>query len=130
MKVLVPLSLVVFAVSCSSDDGGVGMCMEGERTLAILEPADGAMLTMEDDIDPAMGGVQVQVTVASCGFEPEEEIGVYLLDPVETPYAYLTAGTGTSSDIIPLVPGTLRMEARSMDESVRSPTITIDVTLD
>jgi hypothetical protein len=104
--------------------------MEGERSLSILEPADGAMLTMADDIDPGMGGVQVQVTVASCGFEPDEEIGVYLLDPVETPYAYVMAGTGTASTIIPLVPGALRMEARSMDEAVRSGTISIDVSLD
>ncbi len=102
--------------------------MEGERSLTILEPADGAMFTMADDIDPSSPNVQIQVTVQSCGFEPDEEVGVYLLDPVETPYAYITTMTGTDSSIIPLVPGMLRMEARSMDETVRSPTITIDVT--
>jgi hypothetical protein len=107
------------------------MCAEGERTLLLLEPADGAMFTMADDIDPAMGGVQIQVTVASCGFDFDEQIGVYLLDPVETAYAFVSAGTtGTSSTIVPLLPGTLRMEARSMDGAIVSETVTIDVTFD
>jgi len=116
--------------SCGGDDGAGGTCAEGERTLELLEPADGAMFTMADDLDPAMGGLQVQVSVASCGFEFDEQIGIYLLDPVETAYAFVSAGsTGTASTIVPLVPGTLRMQARSMDESITSNMVTFDVDL-
>jgi len=85
--------------SCGGDDGAGGTCADGARTLELLEPADGAMFTMADDLDPAMGGLQVQVSVASCGFEFDEQIGIYLLDPVETAYAFIAAGStaGTGS---------------------------------
>jgi hypothetical protein len=132
-KALVATLAVVFgacaAASCG-DDGTSGPCGDGERSLAFLEPLDGAMLGPADDIDPAMAGLQTQIRLRACGFEPDEQIGVYLLDPVETAYAFVSADDGTPITVVPLVPGMLRMQARTMDSSVESEIITLDVTLD
>ena len=64
--VLLLASLV--AVGCGGDDAA---CEEGTQSLLILEPTDGQMFTMADDVDPAMGGVQNDIALLACKLSSE-----------------------------------------------------------
>lgn len=129
MRYLAPLlPLLVLAAACGDDDAGP--CGPGE-SLEMLAPADGATLTMADDVDPTMGGLQVEIAVLACGFEVDEQVAVWTTAPFETPYVYLTvADSPTLSAEVELVPGDITMEARGPDGAVVSEPVSFTVILD
>lgn len=111
------------------DDGGPAACAAGVRSLAFIAPRDGAALTAADDLDPTMGALQYDVRGKACGVDPALQVGLYMLDPVETGYAFTTAGDGNLVfTSVPLVPGTLRMQLRTIDMMVQSEIISFSVT--
>jgi len=113
---------------CAGDDEA-GACAAGARSLAFVAPRDGAALTAADDLDPSMGALQYDIRGKACGVDPAMQVGVYMLDPVETGYAFTTAGDGNLVFAnVPLVPGTLRMQLRTLDTMVQSEVISFTVT--
>lgn len=115
--------------ACAGDDDGAGACATGVKSLTFLAPLDGAAITAADDLDPMTGALQYDIRGKGCGIDPAMQVGVYMLDPVETGYAFTTAGDGNLVFAsVPLVPGTLRMQLRTVDTMVQSDVISFSVT--
>ena len=125
------MGLAVLLGGCAGDDdGAAGACRAGVRSLAFVAPREGAALTAADDLDPSMGALQYDIRAKACGIDPAMQIGVYLLDPIETGYAFTTAGDGNLLFAnVPLVPGALRMQLRTLDAMVQSDVLAFSVSL-
>lgn len=128
---LVVLAAALPCASCGGDDDAGSTCGSG-RSLEILAPMDGATITMADDADASMGGLQVEIAVLTCGFEEGSFTEVWVTDPFESRYAVLTIfdDTPVATTVVSLVPGNLTMEARGPEGMVVSDPISIDVTAD
>jgi len=121
------LGAVIFA-GCGGDDGA-GACAAGATSLTFLDPVDGATITMTDDVDPGMALLQYDFHARACGVDPASQVGVYLLMPTETGYAFTTAGDGNLIfPAVTLIPGALEFQLRTTDGMVQSTSITIQVT--
>jgi hypothetical protein len=122
-------ALVCLALAACGDDAAPGECAAGAKSLAFLAPVDGASLTMADDTNPDMALLQIDFRARACGIDPLLDVGIYMLEPTATSYAFTSAGDGILifTDIS-LIPGTLRFELRSVEATpVVSTPITIDV---
>lgn len=117
------------AVGCGESDHP---CASGGTRLEILAPVDGESVGIEDDADPDMGGLQYELAVLACGFEPGAQIVVWVRAPFDTVFAFLEveAGSDVARGVVPLVPGELTLEATDADESIQSPPVTFTVTLE
>ena len=132
-RVLACLGLALAACGGDDDGGGGGggrACADGAHTLAITRPAEGAAITMADDFDPVMTGLQYEVMVRQCGYTIDDQVGLYLLEPVESPYGYAQADSDVLVIQVPLLPGAGRMQARDTDMTVTSAVVSYTVTLD
>jgi hypothetical protein len=117
------------AAACGGDDGGAAAC-DAPR-LSIASPADGETIGPGDDVDGTMPGTQIEFAIDACGFERDDTIKLYMLAPVESDYGFGTFyEDGTVFIRAPAsLPGTNTFEARSVDDTVRSAPVSIDVRL-
>lgn len=98
-------------LGCSSDGAA---CDPSSASLTILAPMDGASLAT----------AEAELIVEVCGLERDDQVIVYLLEPVETEYAVFTFFEETIlQQTVPLLPGTMRFEARS--GTLRSPIVSV-----
>jgi hypothetical protein len=127
--VLPRLLLISFALAACGDDAPLAECTLGERSLHLTAPIDGAMLTMADDTDPGMDLLQVDFRAHGCGIDSLAQVGIYMLEPTATDYAFTEAGDGNIvfTDVT-LIPGPQRFEIRSVEAMpVIGNSISIDV---
>lgn len=123
------MAWLALSQACGGDDTA-GECTAGVKSLAFIDPLDGASLTMADDTNPDMPLLQYDFRARGCGIDPFVQAGIYMLEPTATDYAFTDAGDGNLlfSDVS-LIPGTLRFELRSVEPTpVVSAPISIDVT--
>lgn len=124
------LAAALLGASCGGDDDTGPTCGSGQ-SLEILAPMDGATLTMADDADTTMGGLQVEIAVLACGFDVGSFTEVWVTAPFESRYAVLTIDESPLvSTVVSLVPGDLTMEARGPEGMVVSAPISISVSTD
>ncbi len=78
----------------------------------------------------AIEGVAVDVTILACGFERDEEVILYLLDPVETAYSFLRVEDSDELTVtVATLPGEMRLQAGAREEdAIRSQVVALDVT--
>ena len=119
----------VLVAGCGGDDEGGPMCAEGVKSATLIAPQPGQMLGPTDDADLDMPRIQYDVRVSPCGFEIDEEVVVWLLEPVSSAYAFIpTAGdeivvTGRVS----FIPGENSLVVRTRDEVDVSDTVSFTV---
>ena len=94
--------------------------------MRILEPVDGATFGVSDDVEPG-GVVDLDVMVAHCGFEPGAQVGLYLLEPVESAYGFAMVEAGDLVYRVPFIPGAQRIQARSDEGDTQSSVVTFTV---
>jgi hypothetical protein len=108
--------LAISIVLAACGDDAPAECAPGEKSLVFTEPLDGAMLTMADDSNPDMDLLQIDFRAHGCGIDPLAQVGIYMLEPTMTSYAFTEAGDGDMvfTDVT-LIPDTLRFELRSVE---------------
>jgi hypothetical protein len=121
----------LFAACGGDDDGSAGACGDAV-SLAIVSPMDGAAISMAHDVDPAMGGLQIEIAVHACNvFSTGSQIEVWETESLMSRYAVLD--TSSDDDVaranVPLVPGSLTFEARTVDGTTTSDPVSVTVTL-
>src|SRR5690349_529952 len=122
--------LMLLAAGCGDDGGGGGAtCAEGEVSADLLAPQEGQTIGPTDDADLDMVGLQYDVRVRPCGFMVDEQMVVWLLDPVESEYAFLTnEGDGVVlTGRVPFIPGPNRLVVRTRDGVDVSDTVSFTV---
>jgi hypothetical protein len=125
-RIAVVVASVSLLAACGGDDGGDG---PSGPSLRIVAPEDGAMVGRGDDADAAMPGIQYDLRVRATGLERDEQIVVYLLEPVESAYAYLMFvedGVELTARV-PFIPGMNSLQARNMDGDVQSEVVSFTV---
>lgn len=106
--------LLLAALPMSGCSGGGAACDPSSPSLTIVSPVDGASLMTVD----------TELVVEVCGLERDDQVVVHLLEPVETEYAGFTFFEETTlRTTVPLLPGTMRFEARS--GTLRSPIVSV-----
>ena len=118
-------ALLALIGGCSGTEALSG-CPEGERAIWIVSPQEGQVLTQEDDVVPG-GVVDFEVAVQHCGFTADDEIGIYLLEPVASPYGFRWVTEDMLVYQVPFIPGEQQLQARTRDDSVQSAVITFSV---
>jgi len=111
---------------CNGTTEGMNSCSDGEQSLRILAPDDGATFGAEDDLEPG-GVLDLDVMVAHCGFELGAQVGIYLLEPLESAYGFAMVGEGDLVYRVPFIPGQQRIQARSQDGAIQSEVIAFTV---
>src|SRR5688500_11861761 len=105
------------------------MCAEGEKRARLIAPQPDQMLGPTDDADLDMPRIQYDVRVSPCGFELDEEVVVWLLEPVSSAYAFIpTAGDGiVVTGRVSFIPGPNSLVVRTRDEVDVSDTVSFTV---
>jgi hypothetical protein len=133
--VLVAASLAVIgAAGCGGDDTGAGASCGAGPSVEMLAPMDGEEITMADDVDPAMGGLQYELAVRACNLFSAGALNVEVweVESLSTRYAVLDIvdDDDVARGVVPLVPGDLTFEARSVDGMTRSTGVGVHVALE
>ena len=113
--------LLVLAAACGGDDGAAGACGDAV-SLEIVSPMDGETITASE----------VEIAVHACNvFSTGSQIEVYETESLSTRYAVLDVASDddVARTTVPLVPGSLTFEARTVDASVVSDPVSITVML-
>jgi len=113
-------------VSACSGEGTEGECADGMRFIRFASPVEAQVLTADDDVEPG-GVVDYDVVVEHCGFTADDEIGIYLLEPVASPYGFRWVTADQLVYRVPFVPGEQRMQARTRDDAVQSEVLSFSV---
>ena len=125
------LGCLLLLAACGGDDdgGGGATCAAGEVRADLLAPQEGQTIGPTDDADLDMAGLQYDVRVRPCGFMADEQMVVWLLDPVESEYAFLTSeGDGVVlTGRVPFIPGPNRLVVRTRDGMDVSETVSFTV---
>ncbi len=131
-RFVVLLSAAAVHLGCGDDDGGGSSCPAEGQSLEMLAPAEGESIDPSHDVDPAMGGLQYEIAVLACGFDPGSQVEVWVTAPFESRYAVLDVESAASvaRAAVSFVPGDLTMEARSVDGAVRSGGVSFHVSVD
>ena len=106
------LVLALCALPSCGRPGGGATCAAGITSLDILDPFEGEEITTE----------RYDVRIQTCGVPAEEQIVLRLLQPFVTDYAFVTVPTEDATVVvnIPILPGTMEMQAATRDLSVTS----------
>ena len=124
-------AMACLGASCGGDDASVAACGDAV-SLEIVSPTAGASISMADDVDPAMGGLQIELAVHACNvFSTGSQIEVWETESLMSRYAVLdtTSDDDVARTNVPLVPGSLTFEARTVDGTTRSDPVSVTVTL-